>query len=99
MLSGDHKSADCTHSEKFRRAISFKYEKSKVIVKGDQRMIVSADLPPSEDWVDPPLPGGFMLAQAAPVYTDEQLMAWANYISPPRGWPQAFTWYQLCGRR
>ena len=40
-----------------------------------------------EDWVDPPPPGGWMVAMPAPVYTEEQLFNRLNWLSPPRGWP------------
>ncbi len=45
---------------------------------------------PGEDWVDPPAPGGWMVATPAPVYTAEQLYTWSNWVSPPRGWPYTF---------
>ena len=45
----------------------------------------------NEDWVNPPLPGGWMVSAQKEVYTSEQLFNWSNWISPPRGWPIAFT--------
>ena len=46
---------------------------------------------PGEDWVDPPPPGGWMLATPAPSYSSDQLFSWSNWVSPPRGWPYTFT--------
>ena len=65
---------------------------TKLVIKGGERRIVP--ITPSEDWVDPPLPGGYVVAIPDTVYTQKDLFSWANYLSPPRGWPQAFTWFQ-----
>ena len=64
---------------------------TKLVIKDGERHIVPYNK--SEDWVDPPLPGGFQVAIPATIYTQKDLFTWANYLSPPRGWPQAFTYF------
>ena len=43
---------------------------------------------PSEAWVDPPEPGGYVIAQPAHAFTAAELFNWSKYVSPPRGWPE-----------
>ena len=68
-----------------------------VLVKVEDRRVVVAGPPPppsDEPWDDPPLPGGYILATPQERYTPAELFNWSKYISPPRGWPEAFTYFQ-----
>ena len=71
-----------------------------VLVKlQDQRVVVAGPREVQldefgEPWDDPPVPGGYILATPAERYTQQELFNWSKYISPPRGWPEAFTYFQ-----
>ena len=66
--------------------------RTKLVIKGGERRLVAVPEPTAEYEVDPPEPGGYMVA-VEQRYRKDDLLSWYNYVSPPRGWPQAFTYF------
>lgn len=64
------------------------------VVKGSETRMVAVEQK-DDEWArgEGPLPGGFVLAHPAHVFTPAELFSACRYVSPPRGWPQAATYY------